>query len=142
VNLYFDSSALVKRYCAEEASEEVLASWRQAKVRSTSTVAYAEILAAIQRKVRLGGLASAGARKASRAIEQDWPGLLQVQVSDELRPAIRAVLRRHALRGFDAIHLASALLLRDRLAGEVGFLCYDQALAAAARKEGLSSPSA
>lgn len=52
------------------------------------------------------------------------------------------VLRRHALRAGDAIQLASALDLRQRMTGPVEFVCFDQRLNAAARSEGLLTPSA
>jgi hypothetical protein len=44
---------------------------------------------------------------------------------------------RHALRGFDLIHLASALTLRERLGEDFLFACFDDRLLAAARAEGL-----
>ena len=45
-----------------------------------------------------------------------------------------------ALRGFDAIHSASALLLKERTHLEVSFSCFDKRLKAAARAEGLIIP--
>jgi uncharacterized protein len=42
---------------------------------------------------------------------------------------------RHELRGYDAVHLASAL---DVIAGEEPLVTWDTALADAARLEGLS----
>jgi predicted nucleic acid-binding protein len=43
----------------------------------------------------------------------------------------------HALRGADAIHLASAVTLSKQMGQGVTFLCFDGHLAAAAGKEGL-----
>ena len=45
---------------------------------------------------------------------------------------------RHSLRGYDAVHLASALTLKREADGiTVFFSCFDKNLNRAARKEGL-----
>jgi hypothetical protein len=49
------------------------------------------------------------------------------------------LLTRHALHAADAIHLASALLVRDGLNQPVTFACADAKLVAAARAEGLTA---
>jgi predicted nucleic acid-binding protein len=55
--------------------------------------------------------------------------------------AARAVslLTRHALRAADAIQLASCMDLRDRLQIPSLFVCHDDRLLAAARREGLAT---
>jgi len=35
---------------------------------------------------------------------------------------------KHDVRGFDAIHLASAVALREKLASDITFSCYDMRL--------------
>ncbi len=54
-------------------------------------------------------------------------------VEDDLLSAA-ALLRPPALRSLDAVHLASALSVRDRLAG---FVAYDARMLEAARNHGL-----
>ncbi len=39
--------------------------------------------------------------------------------------------------GYDAVHLASVLTLRERVSSEVAFLAFDRALMMAARREAL-----
>ena len=47
---YFDTSALVKRYLAEQDAEEIAALWAEAKYDTVSRLAYAETLSALHRK--------------------------------------------------------------------------------------------
>ena len=48
-----------------------------------------------------------------------------------------AFARRHALRGYDAMHLASAPCLREARGKPVEMACYDDELLAAAQRESL-----
>lgn len=47
------------------------------------------------------------------------------------------LFNRHPLRGFDAIHLASALVFTNSKEIDLFFACFDQTLNEAAMKEGL-----
>jgi uncharacterized protein len=51
----------------------------------------------------------------------------------------RELVLRHPLRGFDAIHLASALRLRERIGEAVQFVASDRRLLVAAKNEGLAT---
>nr|MBC8394877.1 VapC toxin family PIN domain ribonuclease [Deltaproteobacteria bacterium] len=42
-------------------------------------------------------------------------------------------------RGFDAIHLASALIVSERIQENFIFVCYDKRLLSAAKAEGLEA---
>ena len=44
---YFDTIALVKRYLAEQGTEEIAALWAEAEYHAVSRLAYAEILSAL-----------------------------------------------------------------------------------------------
>jgi predicted nucleic acid-binding protein len=44
---------------------------------------------------------------------------------------------KHALRGYDSIHLASALTLRQELSAPILFSCFDDNLQKASKREGL-----
>jgi uncharacterized protein len=50
--LYLDTSALVKKYFKEKNTSEVISAWKSSLGIATSAVAYAELLAAVYRKVR------------------------------------------------------------------------------------------
>ena len=50
---------------------------------------------------------------------------------------MESLFDRHPLRGFDAIHLASALVFTNSKEIDLVFVCFDHALNEAAMKEGL-----
>ncbi len=75
--------------------------------------------------------------KATVNFRAEWPSMHRVAVNDDIHRRVDELLARHALRGADAIHLASALLVHEALLQPVTF-CADQKLIAAARAEGLA----
>lgn len=136
--LYLDTSALVKKYFKEPFSDMLVAAWNQADEVATSAVAFAEAMAAIHRKKREAGPeAHEMIDKAMSDFDRDWTGFIRVEVNDGLNDLIRSVLEKHPLRGFDAIHLASALLIHERLPNDVLFACFDDRLTQSAMGEGL-----
>jgi len=136
--LYLDTSALVKKYFEEAGSSKVITHWKKAGAIATSSIAYAEAMASFYRKKRETNISRAVFHALMESFQQDWKGLICVQVNDELNDTIDKVLSRHALRGFDSIHLASALILHDAAPQEFLFACFDNTLLQAAVAEGLN----
>ena len=137
--LYLDTSALVKRYFYEPYSEDVISKWKSATQIVTSFVAYAETMASMYRKKRNSGLAEPVIRKTADAFHQDWQSFIRVEVNDTLNEYIDRVVEKYPLRGFDAIHLASAIVIHERLPEDFVFACFDDRLAGAAQLEGLET---
>jgi len=73
--------------------------------------------------------------------KRDWESFVRVEVNEDLNEYVDSLIQRHPLRGFDAIHLASAKVMHDSLPGNLIFLCFDQRLASAAHEEGLNTLS-
>ena len=109
--LYLDTSALVKLYAVEEGREEVERAVEEAGRIATSAVAYAEARAALARKLREGVFSEKEHREAVAALDEDWRPLEVLSVTDNVARFAGDLAERHALRGFDAVHLASALLV-------------------------------
>ena len=137
--LYLDTSALVKRYFLEPYSDEVLSRWQLATQIVTSSVAYAEAMASMHRKKREADLADSLIRKIVDSFRRDWVSFIRVEVNDELNGYIDRVVEGYPLRGFDAIHLASAIVIHERLPEDFVFACFDDRLASAAQSEGLET---
>ena len=135
--VFFDTSALVKRYVSEASSSAVLALWTTSSVLAVSQILYAEITAAFARRRRESPSSAQVLDDAQRVFKGDWETLRRIAVDDEVNQRVDSLLRRYPLRGADSIHLASALLLRDLLQSDVTFACADGALVAAAKQEGL-----
>jgi hypothetical protein len=64
--------------------------------------------------------------------------MVRVPQSAEINRRIFELVLEYPLRGFDAVHLAAALLLRDETRAEILFACYDDALTLAAKTSGLA----
>jgi len=135
--LYLDTSALVKRYFREPYSDDVLSRWKSATQIVTSSVAYAETMASMYRKKRETDLADTLIRKIADIFHQDWESFIRVEVNDRLNGYIDRVVERYPLRGFGTIHLASAIVIHERLPEDFVFACFDDKLASAAQSEGL-----
>lgn len=135
--LYLDTSALVKLYIEEAGSQEVKRAVEEARIVSTSRVAYVEARAGIARKYRERELSKEEHDQVVEDLIRDWDNYFIVEVSESVAKLGGTLTERQSLRGFDAIHLASALLLRNRTRLDVSFSCFDERLKAAAKAEGL-----
>jgi len=133
--LYLDTSALVKLYVEEAGTEEVAAAVGRSERVVTCRIAYAEARAAFARAKRERVLSERDLRAAVRRLDLDFGAYDLVEVTDSLVRRAGELAEKRALRGFDALHLASALLaVRD--AGRAEFGSYDSRLSTAAKAEG------
>lgn len=134
--LYLDTSSLVKLYI-EEAGSEVVRAWSASvDVLATSQVALADAMSALARRQREDSLPLVRFEQVVASLESEWSDYAIVPIDE--RAAGRLCLR-HALRGFDAIHLAAALAIRGALLeeGDLSFTTFDRRLELAAKMEGL-----
>lgn len=138
---YLDTSSLVKLYVEETASADVRGLVGSAEVAGTSLIAYAEARAAFARRFRESAFSSKDYKRLRSRFESDWKNFLSIQVTREIVQVAGDLAEKHGLRGFDAIHLASAMTLREKLAAPVTFSCYDIRLQNASQSEKLDSPS-
>lgn len=133
---YFDTSALVKKYNLEDHSDKVIEVWNNSETIITSIITFAEIMAVFGRKYQDNALAKNDYNKAVKDIEYDWKALTIVNISNQLLTNIKFKTQEYNLRGFDAIHLCSALYFKDKMElKEVTFACFDKQLNRAAENE-------
>jgi predicted nucleic acid-binding protein len=147
--LYLDSSALIKHYQSERGTDALNARLREEvdNFRSvfTSVLTYAEIHAAVARRTREKLLSPGEAAAIQDKFDADWVlSISPVELGANVLGFVRDLVRELALRGADAIHLASALWLRDmarlgirpdQYAGPLVFASSDKQLARAALKQ-------
>ena len=134
---YLDTSALVKRFVVERGSPLVQALVSREGPVATAKIAYAEVHAGLARKHREGHLPGSQYALACRQFEADWQAYIRVDLQDEILVLARDLIQRHPLRGYDAIHLASAINLQSVLGEEITFVAADGGLLRAARAEHL-----
>ncbi|MDQ2798930.1 MAG: type II toxin-antitoxin system VapC family toxin [Armatimonadota bacterium] len=144
--IYFlDSSAVVKRYVPETGSAWVKAITDSAagNLLYVARITGAEVISAVTRRQRRGQITVPDAAVALTAFRRDFPpAFLVIEVAASVVARAMDLAECHGLRGYDAVHLAAALELRDqcRLAGlpEPVFVAADNQLNAAALAEGLA----
>lgn len=130
--LYLDTSSLLKLYVDELGTKEVQIRVEQAEIVATSVVAYPEAHAALARRHREGALTKAEFTAVLERFHETWGGFLTVLLIMPVYMRAGTLAFKHALRGMDAIHLASYLELLDR--GDTDFLSHDNRLMEAAKK--------
>lgn len=111
--VYFDSSALVKLVVDEADSDLAADIWDGCDAAVSSRLAYPEVRAALAAASRNHDLDDAGLRRAEAAWEEYWSAVRPVELTEEVERQAGRLARQHALRGSDAVHLASALALAD-----------------------------
>jgi uncharacterized protein len=143
---YFDASAFVKHYLKEPGSfwvNELLKATPQDRFVSTELIGV-EVVCAIARAEREKRIGRALRNSlAARAIEETRSILRLTETSRQILGPASQLALRHALRAYDAIHLATALRVLSET-GALGlpapiFVTADANLLAAARAEGLAA---
>ena len=136
--LYLDTSALLKKYFKESGSIDIITLWKKADEIVTSSVAYAEAMAAMHRKKREADIQSQKFRNLLKSFQLDWVSFIRVDVTDDLNEIIDGLVSEYPLRGFDAIHLASAIVVKEKIPEDFVFACFDKQLNHAAANENLT----
>jgi predicted nucleic acid-binding protein len=128
--LYLDTSALVKLFVKEAFSEVVRTAAGLAATCATSRIAYVEFHATLARRER-EGLEVAKAQAVRASFEASWKDLLIVEVNRATVVRAASLARLHSLRGYDAVHLASAQGVHE-VSADMVFACFDNHLNGAA----------
>ena len=136
--LFLDTSALVKIYIAEPGSERMREAVAREGPKAASVLAFAEIHATFARRRREELLLAGELEQIRLGFADDWEKLTQMPVGAAVLQLVPGLCERHPLRGADAVHLASALLLHEE-GLEVVFACSDRPLLGAAAAEGLAT---
>ena len=140
--LYVDTSALFKRYVAEDESEAVLARMEEAPTVGTVLITRVEVAAALARVVRDQRMDQNEAQDAEREFLDDWNDFTRIGVTDVLTARAGRLAWQHDLRGYDATQLAAALAWQEATEGTDDtfvFACFDNGLRDAATVEGLET---
>ncbi|MGQ9554962.1 MAG: type II toxin-antitoxin system VapC family toxin [Anaerolineae bacterium] len=139
MNLYLDASALVKLYVREVGSETVVNALAAASSKGTVMVSGAEVPAALAKAVRMDVISQGKAAQLVATFWRFWPTLVRLEVSEPLVQRAADLAWRFGLRGYDAVHLASALALQDVAGEAVTLATFDCRLSRTAHGLGLST---
>ena len=136
--LYFDTSALVKRYVEESGSPEVAALFEDENtIFGSVMVAQVEMAAALQKAIRLGNASESLLSEIWQDFLEDWKSFTRIQVSGSLVERASQISFAHKLRGYDSLHLAAASLWQEKLSLPVILATFDRELWLASGEAGL-----
>lgn len=133
--VYFDSSAFVKLLVDEAGSDLAAALWDGCDAALSSRLAYPEVRAALAAATRNHDLSEADLDTAELVWEEFWAATRAVELTTAVERRAGELARLHALRGGDAVHLASAMAIDSP---EVVVAVWDRRLHAGAVALGLA----
>lgn len=133
---YADASVIVKRYLREAGSDQVRTLFAEASLAATALVSRAEVSAALAKSVRVGVLTRGDGESALRQFRAHWPDMFRLRVTEAVAARADELAWRHGLRGYDTIHLATALGWGVGLGEAAALATYDHQLWRAAQSEG------
>jgi predicted nucleic acid-binding protein len=139
LNLYLDTSALVKLYIREPGSTDMLWLLHQSLLAATSWVGYVEVVSALTRAIRMKTLSRKSASRKLTQFQHQWSDLFHIEVSTITITRAAPLAWEYGLRAYDSLHLASALIWQETLAEPVTLATYDRQLWETARQVGLLS---
>jgi predicted nucleic acid-binding protein len=132
VNLFADSSALAKRYIADEKSEELDILLQSSKSLAVSLLCLPEIISALCRRRRERFLTRSQYSAAKAALEADLADAAVIALIDEVLLQSIHLLESFPLRASDALQISSALVWQADM-----FVSADARQCAAAKAAGL-----
>lgn len=139
---YFDSSSIVKWFFDEPFMELSRETKDKTKITFTSLLSFPEVMSAFNRAWREGRCSKSDMELVRSEFLRIWPHCQRVGVNEILMHHAGQLVFTHGLKGFDAVHLASALLLKEESSGiDIFFSCFDNNLNQAALMEGLLTHS-
>jgi len=137
--VYFDMSALVKRYIREEGSDEVIALIEQAGTPGSSVLTQVEMAAAIEKAARISGASAEIALEVWQDFLDDWLSFTRLRISPGTIERACKIAWEYSLRGYAALHLAAALSWQEMLNAPVTLAAFDRDLWLAGRKAGMNA---
>ena len=132
MKVFFDSSALVKRYVLEKGTETVLSICEEASELGLSVVCYPEIISALCRLRRESQIEGPQYVAAKQGIALDLRDVAVCNITEMTVLQSILLLEENTLRAMDAFHIAAALEWRADL-----FVSGDLHQIKAAKKAGL-----
>ena len=133
---YFDTSALVKLYADEPGAQSARAAALEAELMATSIITYAEMRSAFARKLRFADITAVALKQFKEQFERGWESFQIVPIEEHTVRRAGELAEAYGLKGFDAVHLASANILATRF-GATTFACFDAELSRAASACGM-----
>ena len=134
---YFDSSSIVKWFFDETNSETARKAKDSSSLAFTSMISLPEVMSAFNRAFLESRCTKPELEQIRNEFLRIWVKFQKIKVSEDLIRHSGQLVFTHNLRGFDSIHLASALVIDNNSRETIFFSCFDDRLNRAARSEGM-----
>jgi predicted nucleic acid-binding protein len=135
--IFFDASAVAKRYFLEIGSDHVNELWSGAEFFSSLAILHCELRSALNRKRRERALPRGAYYTLKQQIQEDLEKIHAVPVYPELIQRSLRLLDSYPLKALDSLYLAGALELQQALKEPVLFVSADRQLLQSAQAERL-----
>ena len=138
MNLYTDTSTVIKLYVQENNSDEAREWVERSAGVATGLLTRAEVSSGINRLFRTNFLNEDQYTQALSDFHSKWESYTRIPISEQIVARADFLICKFVLRGYDAIHLACALTWQEALHAPVILATFDSQLGAAAKNAGLA----
>jgi len=135
---YLETSALVKQYVRETGTDEVIELVENAGTVGSASFTKVEMAAAFDKAVRQGWVKKKIALQAWQDFLDHWSSFNRLNISAGTIDRASTLAWDYSLRGYDAMHLACALLWKETLETQIAMATFDRDLWLASKKAGLA----
>lgn len=135
--IYLDSSAIVKRYIEEAGTSAVNSLFSETNNIGTNLVARAEVAAGFMRAARIHLISRDDALSALEKFRSEWESYQRLSVTEATVLRADDLVTQYDLRGYDAIHLAAAVIWQEAIGEIITLATFDQKLWEAAKEYGI-----
>jgi uncharacterized protein len=133
---YLDASALVKVYSYEKGTEAIINLLKSKLPFYSSIIVYPEVLFTLRRKMENREMDQEEFSVQTERFNSHFLSLINcVQLNENTLDILENRVLQYSMRALDAIHLASALWIRENIDKNCGFICSDKNLLDFAEKE-------
>ncbi len=133
MNLYFDSSALLKRYLNEKGDTKVRGLFDKSERIFVSVVTHVECASAFQRLLQTKFIDKSEYERLTNEIAIDFPFFETVPFDEDVKQIALKVIEKHPLKPLDTIQLASLIYIAEEVES---FVVCDNKLKKCSREEG------
>jgi len=137
---YLDASAWVKCYHQEPGTAWARELLAQKPLLACASIGVVEVTATLARKQKNHAFSRSALEEKLQDLAGHWESFIQIHLLPEAVEPAQISAHTLALRGADAVHLASVLILQQRFADvhdQMIFVASDRELKAAAQTSGL-----
>jgi len=136
---YLDASALVKVYFYEKGTEAIVELLKSGFSFFSSTIIYPEVLFGLRKRLQNKEITQDYFSEQMRLFENHFRALINhIEFNEHILHLLKNRVLQYSMKALDAIHLASALWIKENITHDLGIVCSDKELLEFSKEEGLN----